>query len=210
MKKFLIVDDHSIVRQGLMHLLTAAYPGCVYGEAQNTSELFKQLHENKWDLLVLDITLPGRSGLEALQELRPDYPKLPVLVLTAQAEDIYASRVLKAGADGFMNKESAAEELVNAVRKLLGGGKYISPALAERLAFDLRSDDQKELHERLSDREYQVLCLIASGKTVSEIAESLLLSPKTISTYRARILEKMNMKTNAELTHYAIYNRLVD
>jgi DNA-binding NarL/FixJ family response regulator len=154
--------------------------------------------------------MPGRSGLDILKELKAERPKLPVLVLSMYPEEQYAIRVLKAGASGYLTKESAPDELVVAMRKVAQGKKYVSPSLAEKLAFDLEMDTTKPLHEMLSDREYQVLCMVASGKTVGEIAENLSLSAKTISTYRARILDKMNMKNNAELTHYAIQNKLVD
>ena len=182
----------------------------VFGEACNAQEVLKNVREQNWDIVILDITMPDRSGLDVLKELKRERPKLPVLFLSIHPEDQYAVRVLKAGAAGYMTKESAPEELVKAIRKVLRGGKYISPSLAEKLAFDLETDSEKPLHETLSDREYQVMCMIASGKTVKEIAKKLYLSVKTISTHRARILGKMKMKTNAELTHYAIKNRLVD
>ena len=154
--------------------------------------------------------MPGRSGLDVLKEIKQLYPKTPVLVLSMHPEDQFAVRVLKAGAAGYLTKENVPEEMVKAVRKVIGGGKYVSSSLAEKLAFDLQTDTEKPLHESLSDREYQVMCMIASGKTVKEIAEELVLSIKTISTYRTRILEKLNMRTNAELTHYAVKSGLVD
>jgi DNA-binding NarL/FixJ family response regulator len=161
-------------------------------------------------VVILDITMPGRGGLDTLKEIRTERPKLPVLILSIHPEDQYAVRALKAGAAGYMTKESAPDDLIKAIRKVLKGGKYISPSLAENLALFLERDDQKSPHESLSDREYQVMCMIAAGKKVKEIAESLSLSVKTISTYRARILDKMKMKSNADLIHYAIQNRLLN
>jgi len=212
MIKILIADDHAVVRRGLKQILTEESDMAVFGEARNAREVLKNVREQDWDIVILDITMPGRSGLDVLKELKRVRPKLPVLVLSMHPEDQYAVRVLKAGAAGYMTKESAPKELVKAVRKVLGGGKYVSPSLAEKLAFDLETetDSEKPLHETLSDREYQVMCMIASGKAVKGIAKELYLSVKTISTYRARILKKMKMKTSAELTHYAIKNRLVD
>jgi len=208
--KILIADDHAVVRRGLKQILAEEPNMAVFGEACNAQEVLKNVREQNWDIVILDITMPDRSGLEVLKELKNIRPKLPVLILSIHPEEQYAVRVLKAGAAGYMTKESAPEELVKAVRKVIRGSKYISPSLAEKLAFDLETDSEKPLHETLSDREYQVMCMIASGKTVKEIAKELYLSVKTISTHRARILGKMKMKTNAELTHYAIKNRLVD
>ena len=210
MIKILIADDHAVVRRGLKQILAEEPNMAVFGEACNAQEVLKNVREQNWDIVILDITMPDRSGLEVLKELKNIRPKLPVLILSIHPEEQYAVRVLKAGAAGYMTKESAPEELVKAVRKVIKGSKYISPSLAEKLAFDLETDSEKPLHEALSNREYQVMCMIASGKTVKEIAKELYLSVKTISTHRARILEKMKMKTNAELTHYAIKNRLVD
>lgn len=210
MIRILITDDHAIVRRGLKHILADEFPGAIFGEAQNAQELLKILRQQDWDVVILDITMPGRSGLDVLKDLKHERPKLPVLMLTVHPEDQYAVRVLKAGADGFMNKESAPEELVKAIRKLREGGRYVSPSLAEKLAFDLQAETVGAPHEVLSDREYQVLCLLASGKTVSQAAEELSLSVKTVSTHRTRLLGKMKMKTNAEITHYAIQNRLVE
>ena len=210
MIKILIADDHAVVRRGLKQILAEEPNMAVFGEACNAQEVLKNVREQDWDIVILDITMPDRSGLDVLKELKRERPKLPVLFLSIHPEDQYAVRVLKAGAAGYMTKESAPEELVKAIRKVLRGGKYISPSLAEKLAFDLETDSEKPLHETLSDREYQVMCMIASGKTVKEIAKKLYLSVKTISTHRARILGKMKMKTNAELTHYAVKNRLVD
>jgi DNA-binding NarL/FixJ family response regulator len=207
--KILIADDHAVVRRGLKQILLDEYPILHVGEAEDAHGVMRLAGEQPWDIVVLDISMPGRNGLEVLKELRQAYPKLPVLVLTAHPEEQYAIRVLKAGAAGYMTKESAPEHLLEAVRKVIGGRRYISPTLADLLAAAVGGDPERPPHEALSDREYQVLCLIASGKTVGQIAEELSLSVNTISTYRARVLEKMGMRTNADLTHYAISNRLV-
>lgn len=209
--KFLIVDDHPIVRKGLGQVLRDAYPDPVIGEAKDTREAIERVMGENWDVVILDISMPGRSGLDALKEIRKMSPRLPVLVLSAHPEDHFATRVLRAGAAGYLTKGTATEELVTAINKVISGGKYISPSLAERLAEELNSDPLGgPPHERLSDREYEVLRLIATGKTVSEIALELSLSVKTISTYRARILDKVHMKSNAELTRYAIRHGLVE
>ncbi len=210
MIKILIADDHAIVRRGLKQILTETSDMIVAGEAHNGQELLEKTRSDKWDVVVLDISMPGRGGLDILKQLKSEQPKLPVLMLTIHPEDQYAVRVLRAGASGYLTKESAPDHLVEAIRKVARGGKYISPHLAERLAFNLESISERPLHEALSDREFQVLRLIASGKAVKEIGEELSLSVKTISTYRTRILEKMKMKNNAELTHYAIQQRLVE
>lgn len=209
MIKVLIADDHAVVRQGLKQILAETMDLVVGGEATNTQEVLDKIRESEFDVIVLDISMPGRGGLDILREIKHERPKLPILILSMHSEDQFAVRALKAGASGYMSKESAPELLVKAIRKVHAGGKYISPALAEKLAFDLESDSERPPHEKLSDREFQVMCMIASGKTVKEIADKLSLSVKTISTYRARILEKMKMKTNAEVTHYAIRNELV-
>jgi two-component system invasion response regulator UvrY len=208
--RILIADDHAILRRGLKEILARELEGAVCGEAENAQQVLAQVQSQEWDLVILDITLPGRSGLDALRDLKAMRPKLPVLVLSMHPEDQYGKRVLKAGASGYMNKESAPEELIKALRKVLAGGRYVSPALAEKLAFDLNEDTGRSTHEALSDREFEVLRMIASGRTVSQIAEELHLSVPTVSTYRARILEKMNMTTTAELMHYALRNHLVD
>lgn len=209
MIRILIADDHAIVRRGLKQILAEESGMTVAGEAQNAQEVMDLVRKQAWDVLVLDIAMPGRGGLDVLKEIKPEYPQLPVLILSMHPEDQYAVRALKAGAAGYLTKESAPEELVKAIRKVLAGGKYVSTSLAEKLALALDTDTKKTPHETLSDREYQVMCLIASGKTVGEIADELSLSVKTISTYRARILEKMNLKSNAALTHYAVQQRLV-
>ncbi len=209
MLKILLADDHAVVRQGVKQILVEAFNKAIYGEAQNAHELLELIHKERWDMVVLDLTMPGGSGLDVLKQIKHDHPQLPVLILSMHPEDQYAVRTLKAGAAGYLNKESAPEELIQALRKILRGGKYISASVAEELVLHVGPEDDRPPHKQLSDREYQVLCMIASGKAVKEIATELSLSAKTISTYRARILEKMNMKTNAELTHYAIQNGLV-
>ena len=207
--KILLADDHSIVRSGLRGILADGLECVIFGEARNSQEALVLLSKEKWDVVVLDITMPGRSGLEVLKEIKKSRPKLPVLVLSMHPEDQFAVRLLKIGAAGYMTKESAPNELVGAVKKVIAGGRYVSPALAEKMASYLAIDVQTPPHERLSDREFLVLRLIASGKTPTAIAKELALSVKTISTYRMRILEKMSMSNNAELTHYAIQNQLV-
>ena len=207
--KILIADDHAIVRRGLKEILEDTPDIVVAGEAANGREVLEKLRAESWDVLVLDITMPGRSGLDILKDIRQIKPSLPVLILSMHAEEQFATRMIKAGASGYLNKESAPEELVKAIRKVYGGGKYVSAAQAERMVDELTGDSNKQPHELLSDREYEILCLIASGRTPTQIAKQLSLSVKTVSTYRARILEKMRLTTNAELTHYAIKTGLV-
>jgi DNA-binding NarL/FixJ family response regulator len=209
MIRVLIADDHPIVRKGLRDILLREIEGVLCGEASDVNQALAQVQREKWDLVILDITMPGRSGLDALGELKRLQPKLPVLVLSMHPEDQYGKRVLRAGASGYMNKESAPEELIKAIQKLLVGGRYVSATLAERLAGQLNEHADRLPHEGLSDREFEVLLMLASGKTVSQIADELHLGVTTVSTYRARILEKMNMKTTAELMHYAMQNHLV-
>lgn len=210
MIKILIADDHAIVREGLKQILSESPDLVVVAEASAGQEVLDKIMKNDLDLVILDIAMPGRGGLDILKEIKSQKPKLPVLILSMYPEEQYAVRVLKSGASGYLTKESAPDELVKAIRQISQGKKYISPSLAEKLAVDLEISPDRPSHETLSDREYQVMCMIASGKTLKEIADGLSLSIKTISTYRSRILEKMNMKTNAELTHYAIKNRLVE
>lgn len=198
------------MRRGLKQILADEYQRATFAEASNAQEVVDKVWAEPWDVVVLDVSMPGRSGLEALAEIRKSKPRLPVLVLSMHPEDQFAMRVLKAGASGYMTKESAPAELVGAVKKVMAGGRYVSTSLAEKMAEYLDTDFSRPPHERLSNREFLVLRLIASGKTVSQIAEELSLSVKTISTYRARILEKMVMTSNAELTHYAIQNKLVE
>lgn len=210
MIKVLIADDHAIVRQGLKQILAETHDMTVAGEADNGIDALRKIREDEWDVVLLDVNMPGKNGIDALKQIREEHPRLPVLMLSMYPEDQYAVRLIKAGAAGYMTKESAPELLVDAIRRVAGGKKYLSPAVADLLAEELDNSTQGPLHELLSDREYQVLLAIAAGNTVSEIAERMVLSVKTISTYRTRILEKMRMKTSAELTHYAIKNGLVD
>ena len=209
MIRVLIVDDHTIVRRGLRALVSEEFRGATFGEAADARQAFAQLREKTWDVALLDITLPGKSGLDLLKELKAEWPRLPVLVLSGHTEDQFAVRVLKAGAGGYITKESAPEELAKAIRKILAGGRYVSPGLAEKLASGVKKDLTRAPHESLSDREYDVMSRIGSGKTVTEIAEALSLSAKTISTYRTRVLEKLGVKNSAEIVQYALRNGLV-
>jgi two-component system, NarL family, invasion response regulator UvrY len=210
MIKILIADDHTIFREGLKHIL-AEYPDLVVAdEANNGQEVLDKIWKNNYDMVLLDITMPGMTGLEVLKQLKNDKPKLPVLILSMHPEEQYAVRVLRAGASGYLTKESAPDELIVAIRKISQGRKYITSSLAERLASEVEADSEKPLHDILSDREYQVLRMIAAGNTVKHIAKELSLSIKTVSTYRTRIMEKMNMKTNAEVMHYVIKHQLLD
>jgi DNA-binding NarL/FixJ family response regulator len=209
MVKVLIADDHSIVREGLKQVLVDIPDMVVADEASNGEEALSKALKNDYDVVVLDISMPGRGGLDALKQLKSHRHKLPVLILSMYPEDQYALRVLKAGAAGYLNKESAPDELINAIKKVSTGMKYVPPHLAEEIAVALEYDAERPIQETLSDREFQVLCMIASGMSVKEIGDELSLSVKTISTYRAHILEKMRMKSNAELTRYAIKNQLV-
>ncbi len=208
--KVLIADDHAIVREGLKQILADTKDIAVAGDAENGNEAIKLARKNAGDVLLLDISMPDRSGIEVLKQLRNEFPRLAVLMLSMHREDQYAIRSLKAGAAGYLNKQSAPAELVNAIRQVAAGKKYISPALAQELANQINDDREVPLHETLSDREYQTLTMIASGKTVSDIATELALSVKTISMYRSRLLQKMKLRHNAELTHYAIKNHLVE
>ena len=209
MIKVLIADDHAVVRQGLKQILADTPDISVVAEAANGQEALTKVRTNKVDLVILDMTMPGKSGLETLTDLKRERPNLPVLVLSVHGEDQYGVRVLKSGASGYLTKNSAPDELVSAIRKAVTGGKYISPGLAEKMASGLAADTEIPPHERLSDREYQVLCLMASGKMIKEIAEQMSLSVKTVSTYRFRILGKLNKNNSAELIHYAIQHGLV-
>lgn len=209
MIKIIIVDDHRIVREGLKQIISDTSDISVVDEASNGQEAINKIRNNDCDVMLLDISMPGRSGLEILKEIKNESPKLSILILTMHPEEQYAVRVLRAGASGYLTKESAPDELIEAIRKVSDGGKYISSTLAEKLAFNLEVDTGKPLHQTLSDREFEVMCMISSGKTVTEIADEMSLSVKTISTYRTRILDKMRMKTNAELTYYSIKNDLV-
>ena len=210
MKRILIADDHAILRRGLKEILVGEFDGAIFGEAGNAQEVLTEVQNQPWDLVILDITMPGRSGLDLLRDLKQLRPELPVLVLSMHPEDQYAKRVLRSGAAGYMNKETAPKELVTAIRKVLDGGRYVSAALAEKLASDLSAQAVRLPHERLSDREFEVLRMIASGKTITQIADELHLSATTVSTHRARILDKMSMTNNAELMRYAMRNGLID
>ena len=210
MARILIVDDHAVVRDGVRRIFEQQEDETTVGEASTAQEAVQLVRGANWDAVVLDISLGGRSGLDLIKELKQIRPKLPVLILSMHSEEQYARRAFKAGAAGYITKDNSRTELVAAINKVIAGGRYVSPALAEKLVFDIERGTDGPPHELLSDREFEVMCLIASGKTVTEISEELSLSDKTISTYRARILEKMDMKTNAELTHYTIKNKLVD
>ncbi len=209
MIRILVADDHPVVREGLKRVIEKDSGMLVSAEASTSQQVLDQVAKERPDVLLLDINMPGRGGLEVLMQLKIHHPALPILVISMYSEDQYATRVLRAGASGYMTKESAPSQLVKAIRKVLRGGKYVSPALAEKLAIDLGTGS-KLPHETLSDREYQVLCMIALAKTVSEIADELSLSVKTISTYRARILEKMDLGNNVQLARYALKQGLVD
>lgn len=210
MIRILIADDHPIVRRGVKQLLAEEPDFTVLGEARDAPEVLQLARQHEWDVLVLDLNMPGRSGLELLHEVKERWPKRAVLVLSMYPEDQFAVRVLKAGAAGYLNKESAPEELVKAIRKIQSGGKYVSPFLAEHMARILEQGAEGPSHAALTDREFQVLRLLASGLTVSQIADQLALGVKTISTYRTRLLEKMNLHNNAELMGYALRHGLVE
>jgi DNA-binding NarL/FixJ family response regulator len=209
MLRILIADDHTVVRKGLRQILLEEFPSAEITETADAATLFMKVLREEWDVVITDISMPDKSGLEVLQQIRRDYPKLPVLILSAHSEDQYAIRSLKAGASGYLCKDSASEELVNAVRRILLGKKYITSSLAEKLAFHLDGDNDRPPHENLSDREFEVMKLLAAGKAVSEIAAQLCLSVTTISTYRARILTKMDLRTNYDLTRYAMEQNLL-
>ncbi len=209
MIRIIIADDHSVVRRGLKQILLEGFPDAVIGEAQDAEDLLNKVMTSEWNIVISDLSMPGRSGLDALQQIKKSFPKLPVLILSVHSEEQYALRVLKAGASGYLNKDSAPEELIKAVQRILLGKKYITPSIAEKLASTLHRDTEKPAHTYLSNREFDVLKQIASGKSVSEIADALSLSITTVSTYRARIMSKMHLRTNADLTLYAIENNLM-
>jgi len=208
MLKILIADDHAIIRKGLKQLLLEEYPSAVVEEANDAEAVIKHTINSSWDIIICDLSMPGRSGLDVVEHVKHNFPGLPVLILSIHPEEQYAIRALRAGAAGYLSKDAATEELVKAVRKVLQGRKYISSAIAEKIATGLGQDTTRMPHENLSDREFHVLKLIAEGKSVSEIAEQLSLSITTVSTYRARILSKLNLKTNADLVRYALENEL--
>jgi len=210
MKRILIVDDHEVLREGVKRIFDKQVGAITFGEASSGPEALRLVREKDWDIVVLDLSLTGQNGLEVLKELKQIRPRLPVLILSMHTEVQFARRAFKAGASGYITKDSPRSELTKAINKVIDEGRYISQALAEKLFVDIGRDTDRLPHETLSDREFEVMRLIASGKTAGEIARLLSLSDSTISTYRARILEKMGMKTNAELTHYAIQSKLVD
>ena len=209
MIRILIADDHAIVRRGLRQLLLEEYPSADIKEVGDAEELVVEALSNEWDVVICDLSMPGRSGLDALRQIKQASPKLPVLIMSMHPQDQYALRVLKAGASGYLGKDSIHEELIKAVQTVLLGKKFITPSIAERLAVAFETDSEEQRHELLSDREFDVFKLLASGKSVSEIAAQLSLSVTTVSTYRSRILEKMNMRSNAELTRYAIEKKII-
>jgi DNA-binding NarL/FixJ family response regulator len=209
MLRILIADDHTVVRKGLKQILLDEFPGAEIEEVADGGELVKRVMNGKWDVVVSDLSMPGRSGLEALQQIKISHPDLPVLILSIHPEEQYALRALKSGASGYLSKDTAPDELVKAVQKVLMGKKYISHAIAEKLANSFSSDNFLHPHEGLSDREFDVMKLLANGKSVSEIAEMLSLSVTTVSTYRTRVMTKMNLKSNSDLTKYAIENNLL-
>lgn len=210
MTRIVIADDHAIVRQGLRQILSAEADFEVVGEAANCGEVMQVLRHQPCDLVMLDVAMPGKNGIETLKQIRRELPRLPVLILSMYPEDQYAVRALKAGANGYLTKMAAAEQLVDALRQIVRGRKYITPELAATLAESIGDESELPPHEMLSDREFQTLRLIAAGRTLSQIGEELALSPKTVSVYRARLLAKLKLATNADVTRYAISNGLVD
>lgn len=209
MLRILIADDHTVVRKGLRQILLDEFPTAEIEEVPDAEELIKKVMTATWDVVVSDLSMPGRSGLDALQQIKLSYPALPVLILSIHPEEQYALRALKSGASGYLSKDTAPDELVKAVQKVLLGKKYISQAIAEKLANSFSADADLNPHESLSDREFDVMKLLANGKSVSDIAEMLSLSVTTVSTYRARVMSKMNLKSNSDLTKYAIENKLI-
>jgi len=210
MKKVLVADDHAVVREGIKQIIAETADMVVAGEAVNGWEVLEKARGSDYDVVVLDLSMPGKDGMEILKELKRECPGVPVLILSMHSEEQYALRALRAGASGYLTKESAPDELIEALEKVLRGSKYITSTLAERLVLDIGVGSEESLHEKLSDRELQVLCLLAEGKTINQIGQELCLSAKTISTYRSRIMQKMAMKTNAQLIRYAIKQGLVD
>jgi DNA-binding NarL/FixJ family response regulator len=210
MLKILIADDHSIVRRGLKQVILDSYPDAEVYEATSGNELLRMLKANPLDVIILDIVMPGMDGVETLIEVKRQYPRIPVLILSMHPEDRFAVRVLRSGASGYLNKDTAPDELTKAIQTVLGGSRFITPSIAELLADTLEQGDKKNLVENLSNREFQVFRLLAAGKTGGEIAEALSLSVNTVSTYRSRVMEKLELKTNAELTYFAISNGQID
>lgn len=208
--EILIADDHAVVRRGLKDILAEEFPEAQFAESATADEVMAQLAKAAFSVLMLDLSMPGSNGLGLLHAVREGYPRLPIIVLTMHPEDEYAVRCLRAGASAFINKESIPEELAQATRKVVGGGRYVSAHLAEKLVAQFNAPDGKPVHEQLSDREHEVLKMLASGTALIDIAERLQISSKTVSTYRTRILEKMQMKSNAELTRYALQHKLIE
>jgi len=208
--RFLIADDHQVVRQGLKQMLADDFPDTSFGEASNAAEAFEKATGETWDLVILDVHMPGRGGIEVLADLKKNSPRMPVLVLSMYPESEYAVRALKAGASGYLNKGSVTRELIDAVRKVLGGGRYITPELGEMLAADIGRKNDGLPHHKLSDREYEVMKLIATGHSVKVIAARLSLSEKTVFTYRSRLLEKLHLESDVDVARYALRHKLVD
>jgi two-component system invasion response regulator UvrY len=208
--KILIADDHAIFRRGVKEILTEAFPNSTFGEAEQSQQLLDLISKNKWDVVILDVSMPGRSGLDSLGDIQKHSPKLSVLVLSMHSEEQYAVRVIRAGAAGYLTKANAGTELVDAVKKLIAGKRYVGPALAEQLALQLQTGSKNTLHADLSDREFEILKMIASGQSIKQISLKLSLSVPTVSTYRARILKKMRMESNAELMRYGMENGMVE
>ncbi len=209
MIRILVADDHTVVREGVKQILSGQDDMIVEDEAENGQETLEKINQGNFDVVLLDISMPGRSGLEILEDIINQNPRLPVLILSMHPEEQYAVRALRAGASGYLTKASASDELIGAIRKVSRGGKYVTASLAEKLARELDNRTDKQRHEKLSNREYQVMLMLASGKSVSEIGDELCLSVKTVSTYRSRIMDKMGLKKNAELTFYAMKNNLL-
>jgi len=208
--KILIADDHPVVREGIKQIIGKAPDMIIGGEALTGQEVLDKIDQDSWDVLILDVNMPGKDGFEVMREVRRNHPRLPILILSVYPEEQIGVRILRAGASGFLNKESAPKELLNAIRKIFSGGKFVSPTLAEKLAVEIGAPSGKEPHTLLSDREFQVLRFIASGKTISEIGNQLSISEKTVRTYRDRLLKKMNLKNDVELTHYALKHQLIE
>lgn len=208
--RILVADDHSVMRNGIIRSIMETFPNAEFGEASNASEIMQQINTSKWDLAILDISMPGRNGMEVLKDIREMKPETKVIIFSMYPEDQFAIRALKAGASAYLTKDVTAKELGKAIQKIISGGTYLTSSIAELMTNELRSDSNKPLHEVLSDREHQVFLFIAGGKSVSAIGEELSLSVKTISVYRANILSKMNLKNNSEITHYAFKNNLVE
>lgn len=207
--KILVADDHAVVRKGVVQILTENEDLCVQGEAQDGEEMLRLLRNGEWDAVIMDLNMPGLNGLELIKQVHTLWPTLPILILSIHPESLYARRLLQAGASGYVCKECVTEELVAAVRKICGGGRYVSSTLAEQIAFAF-GDSDRPPHEQLSDREFEVFCLLASGMAPSAIAEKLCLSAKTVSTYRSRILDKLNLQTNADMTRYGLKHGVIE